>query len=167
MSHFNAKRGEFVGYDQRRLCSTGIEIALVVAAVAGAAASLQSAKSQADAANAAAGLSRFQAKQAEVQGILEGNEILRSANRTEASNLARFGAAGIDLGSGGVPEQVNAAVRRDAEHQLKISRLNSRINASGLTLQASEQARAARAARVTGFLRAGSGLASAGITAFG
>lgn len=76
--------------------------------------------------NQQAAFQDMQAEQELIKGLQSENDIREARLRTIASNIARFGASGVDVGSGS-PVSVNEEIDKQAERQLGTTRDNAAI----------------------------------------
>lgn len=113
---------------------SGAEIALVAVAVAGTATSVafqqRSAAIQRRALREQSRQEAVQERQFAIEGAQKGNDILREQLAAIAQSNVAAGASGIEPFSGS-PAATKAGIRRRAERQLSVNRLNTLVNASG------------------------------------
>lgn len=145
---------------------TGIEIALAVMAIAGAAAQISAGQQQAKAFKAKAAFDRVAADQEALKGLAQGNELRRDLIKDIAATNVRFGAAGIDLSSGTI-KTIKANTIDEAERSFRFADLNALLNKEKFLTDAQIAGISARTARIQGFGRALTGLASAGLSLSG
>ncbi len=104
-----------------------------------------------------AAYSRMQARQALLQGMKQENDIREAMLRSLAANAARFGAAGLDIGSG-TPATLENEIWRQANYELGVTRDNADIKAGGYRTQAGQQSVGSYGALAQGVAGAGEGL---------
>lgn len=99
----------------------------------------------------------IQARQEELRGLQESNKIKQSLIATMAAQNARWGFAGIDIGSG-TPVAAQEAAAREADYQLDTSRDMAAIRAASRRATASRLRTTARSLRSEGYVRGGTSL---------
>lgn len=92
---------------------------------------------------------KFQARQEEIAGKVEGNRIRQSMLQTMATQRARWGTAGIDLSSG-TPLQASADAAGEGNLQLGLSRSDAATRAMARRLSSRQSFQRADQQRIAG-----------------
>lgn len=101
----------------------------------------------------------LQARQEELRGLQESNRMRQSLLETMATQNARWGFAGIDIGAG-TPVAAQEAAIREADYQLDTSRDMAATRAASRRATASRLRMGARSTRLGGYGQAATSLMS-------
>lgn len=140
---------------------TGVEIAMVAAAVVGAGTSIHSANQQAKAAEETGRNLANQAGQEQDAAAAQADQIRKAARRQRAAAEASFAAGGVDVGVGSAIA-VDNEIARGGEFDALNAIITGGRGADSLTQEAIAYGKQASNAKMAGYGQAASSLLSAG-----